>query len=173
MAVELLAVLKEIKEAIDLVDDVRKKRAEKEQAHQMVVRLFGSILFEMRVNCERVRWLAAQKKLFEEGEATRWGGVLNFDVSDALLTDFCKSVPDPNLLSDVQWVLAALKQVDFHLRAANGGPPIPKPDDRMRVVFALPDSDKHRLVAEFSHYFIEKGLIDRFNRLVGTAGVLG
>jgi hypothetical protein len=162
-----------IKETIDLVGDAHKEDAKKQARRELAVQLWGSILFEMRANCEQVRWLAERESLFAPGEGIRWGGVLHFDVSDALMPDFCKTVPAPALLARLQDVLSCLKQVDFSLRAANSAPAIAKPDERTRTVYADPDFDKHQLVLSFAKKFRDDGLIEKYNELVRTAAQIG
>lgn len=136
--------------------------AETKTAHEITLNMWGSLLFEMKVNCERARLLATSGAKYAP---------FDFTVSDALMPDFCRAVPTPFLLSRFQFVLAALKRIDFFQRAAG----------QFRVTVAsdgsLLDDEPMGLyirATNFANDAVNRtGLIKRFNDLIKLGHLYG
>ncbi|MFI5299053.1 MAG: hypothetical protein ACHREM_13230 [Polyangiales bacterium] len=79
--------------------------------YEIAIRELGAILYESRISIERVKLMATTQNLDRVSLVP-----FDFDVSDALFADFCRTAPTPQLLAELQSVRASLKQVDFYLR---------------------------------------------------------
>jgi hypothetical protein len=121
------------------------------------VRVMGSILFEMRSNVERVRFMAV---IAEEDRAT--AGAFDFAVSDALLGELCRVAPAPQVIQEYRLCLSALRRIDELQRAAL------QPASSVAQALA-----RRSEAIAFVRDALDKNLLERFNRLHAIAAGVG
>lgn len=168
------AILKGIELAWKHRQDSRSSRAKSEQtirdAQELALRLWGSLMFETRANLDRIALIFAP--LGERGD-NRFAP-MNFDVSDALMTDFCKVAPTPWLLEECRLLIAGVKRVDFYARTAAALPRIPPSTDVAgRIVGAFADSSRYTPIISNARECVSSKLFDRFNALLELAHAVG
>lgn len=155
--------------AIELAAKARSRAIEKKTALQFGVTLWGAVLFEMRTNSDRALWISQQA---EEGRISF--GLMSFEVADALMPEFCKAVPYPITLNEMQRVSSCLRRIDFFQRVggANASSETSK-DNPSFDIHGTPAEIKYRRAIAFARDFKEKRHPQRFNDLVETANALG
>jgi hypothetical protein len=120
------------------------RRREEKRLEERTIRLWGSLLGEMRGNCERVRFMV------DEGQRNEFGfGRFDFSLSDKLIGEFVSLVPY-SVLAELNGINAALRQVDGFQR----------------------EGDYQKGLA-FARDAAKKKLYERFNRLLQSADDFG
>jgi len=123
-----------------------------EQAVGFALRLWGSVHHESRRNIERIRHIVEQNPKGTIKSFT--AAPFDFSVSNAVLPDLCRFAPNPKLLDEITGVISAIRRVSYyHERTAalyNG---------TIDHVVMLP------FLNGFAHDAIEKGIVQRFNRM--------
>lgn len=125
----------------------KEQQAEERRLEELTIHLWGSLLFEMRFNCERVRFMIDLANMNQVGFAP-----FDFALSDALIAEFSSLVPQPAMLVELNSINAAVRRVDFFQRRAG--------EDYMRAVAFARDAAK-------------KKLFERFNALLSLASDFG
>ena len=98
-------------------DSSSAKDGKNKERRELALHLWGCLLMEMKMGCERVRFMAKEAE-----ENIRPFAPFDFSVSDAILREFAVVVPSPFVLQRFQSILAALKRVDFFQRIAAHDP---------------------------------------------------
>lgn len=137
-------------------------REELQNAYELGARLSGSVLFELRHNVERVRYLVecARSNQFPLSP-------FDLTVSDAIMPRLCEVVPTPKMLGEFHFALSAIRRVDFFQRLA-AQPRVP--DRENPLPSRVPESAQRAI--SFAQDALKKGLVERFNLLRAvTAGI--
>jgi hypothetical protein len=156
--VDILTAIGGVKTLFDLAEHVRKYRANAPMtvaaANEVVVNLWGSLLFEMRDGCEFVRKLVHNRRTGLLSYA-----MLSFQVSDAIFPEFCRLVPAPAVLAPTARLLAELREIDHFQRAAR-----PARDHLLAGADPLYDT-----AIAFGQAFLERGGVNTFNDILAAA----
>jgi hypothetical protein len=148
---------------IDVVKVAREARrtldptaaAATETAHfGLILDLWGAILFETRENCERARLMVEKAK--HDGYLF---GTFTFQVTDAVLPEFCRLAPAPRILVGTTRLLGRLRRIDVFQRAAPN-------TDGFSVEAAGP---QHKVALGFAQDFLSKGGVQEFNDILAIA----
>jgi hypothetical protein len=123
--------------------------------------LYGAILFESRANLERVRLLT---------EGTFYL-TLHFELTDAALPELLRLAPVPALAGELAHVLGQLRRVGLYQQSAIAQPAAFL-NARGEREFVRDETLFHRAGA-FARDARDKGLVDRFNRLIRVGSEVG
>lgn len=134
-----------------------------DDGQRLVVHVFGSILFEMRVNVQRARHLVQR---WDEAKEAKYI-TMSFTVTDAQLPEMCKLLPSSTILYLMNSVNSHLKVIDMYHRPAV-----------MEIDPQYPDLGRKewRLYGKalaFARDLKDRGYLERFNSLVQIANGLG
>lgn len=133
-------------------------------AYEYGTRLSGSVLFELRANIERLRFVVQ-----EDPERRFPLAPFDFAVSDAVMPRLCDVVAAPRVLGEFHLALSAVRRVDFFQRIAVQ-PRAPNPD-------AFSDFASAASVAAppvaFARDALQKGIVERFNLLREVTAGMG
>ena len=174
MAIEAFRGVSAVVKAIDLASRWRggskaadELQASAREAQELALRQWGCLLFEMRRNLERIRFMVQQSEDKKVSYAP-----FDLTVSEALMPDFCRIVPSPALLSEIQGVLAAIKRVDFYQRTGATAAPLNISQIEEYTILA-DDIRGFRKANAFARDAVSKNVYDRFNRLHALANEVG
>jgi hypothetical protein len=120
----------------------------------MILGLWGAMLFESPENCERVRLMVERAKT-----TGPLYGTLTFQVTDAVLPEFCRLAPAPRILVQTGRLLGRLRRVDDFQRAAANAPGFTAEKGESRNLVAL----------GFAQDLVRKGGIQEFNEILAVA----
>jgi hypothetical protein len=137
------------------------------KGYELAVRFAGSILFELRDNTERIRYMV---KHAETGGTSF--GTFDFAISDATMPRLCEALPTPGVLHEIHAALSAVRRVDFHQRFGGTAEMLLVPRPLLGGHTLREDARGFARAVSFAKDALEKGLVDRFNRLRAlTAGI--
>jgi hypothetical protein len=158
MPSEILATIGGVKTLLDIVKYARDLRTNApitaSNTNEVVVNLWGSILYELREGCERARLFTRQAKENFLSYAT-----FSFEICDAIFPEFCRLVPSPALLVPTAGLLAELRQIDHFQRAA-------RPAATHQIQSADP---LYSVSLGFAQAFLRRGGVETFNDILRTA----